>query len=101
MGGVTVWRWCAEWYSGMGNEGEAMRRGRGLIQGREQSGGDGAGSSGRVCGAGGLCVGGVVRERRRAKRVREERGRVCGGYGGEEREDGYREEEREDGESGQ
>lgn len=43
----------------------------------------------------------VARERRRAKRVREERGRVCGGYGGEEREDGYREEEREDGESGQ
>ena len=94
MGGVTVWRWCAEWYSGTGNGGneggsdEARERadtGQGAVRGE---GDDGAGSSGRVCGAGGLCVGGVVRERRRAKRMRGERGRVCGGYGGEEREDG-------------
>lgn len=94
MGGVTAWRWCAEWYSGMGNGGgsdearEGADTGQGVVRGGDN-------------GAGGLCVGGVVRERRRAKRVRGERGRVCGGYGGEEREDGYREEEREDGESGQ
>lgn len=80
MGGVTAWRWCAEWYSGTGNEGGSDEAREGQIQDREQSGG---------------------RERRRAKRVREERGRVCGGYGSEEREDGYRGEEREDGESGQ
>lgn len=57
MGGVTAWRWCAEWYSATGNGGneggsdEARERadtGQGVVRGEGEEGE----SSGRVCGAG-------------------------------------------------